>query len=88
MGSQADKEKERLTSAFEWMVDELRDWRAAQRFEALTKQPLSKSSLERLTSGYGKKLVSHQAAEAEATVRAPERGEEFVGAPSLNRTAW
>ncbi len=29
MGSQADKEKERLTSAFERMVDELRDWRAA-----------------------------------------------------------
>ncbi len=52
--------------------------RAAQRFEALTKLPMSKSSLERLTTEYGKKLVSYQAAEAEATVRAPDQGEEFV----------
>lgn len=52
--------------------------RAAERFEALTKMPMSKSSLVRLVNEYGGKLVAEQAAEAEATVKAPERGEEIV----------
>jgi hypothetical protein len=52
--------------------------RAARRFEGLTKMPMSKSSLVRLVNEYGDKVVAQQAAEAEATVRAPERGEEIV----------
>lgn len=52
--------------------------RAARRFEGLTKLPMSKSSLVRLVNEYGGKLVAEQAAEAEATVKAPERGEEIV----------
>lgn len=52
--------------------------RAAKRFEALTKLPLSKSSLVRLLKEYGAQLVAQQAAEAEATVKAPERGEEIT----------
>jgi hypothetical protein len=53
--------------------------RAAQNFEALTKLPMSKSSLVRLVEEYGGRLVAEQAAEAEATVKAPERGEEVIG---------
>jgi hypothetical protein len=52
--------------------------RAAKRFEALTKLPLSKSSLGRLAHEYGGQVVAQQAAEAEATVKAPESGEEIV----------
>jgi hypothetical protein len=52
--------------------------RAAQRFESLTKMPLSKSSLMRLVHEFGGKLVAEQAAEAAATVKVPERGEEIV----------
>jgi hypothetical protein len=52
--------------------------RAAKRFEAMTKMPMSKSSVVRLVNEYGGKLVAEQAAEAEATVKAPERGEEIV----------
>jgi hypothetical protein len=52
--------------------------RAARRFVALTKSPLSKSSLDRLAKEYGLRVVAEQAAEAEATVKAPERGEEIV----------
>jgi hypothetical protein len=52
--------------------------RAAKRFVALTKVPLSKSSLGRLVKEYGGQVVAQQAAEAEATVKAPERGEEIV----------
>jgi predicted RNase H-like nuclease (RuvC/YqgF family) len=46
--------------------------RAAKRFVTLTKLPLSKSSLERLAKEYGGRVVAQQAAEAEATVKAPE----------------
>jgi hypothetical protein len=52
--------------------------RAAQRFVALTKSPMSKSSLARLVEECGNRVVVQQAAEAEATVKAPERGEEIV----------
>jgi len=52
--------------------------RAARRFEGLTKMPMSKSSLARLVNEYGGKLVVQQAVEAEATVKAPKRGEEIV----------
>jgi hypothetical protein len=40
--------------------------------------PMSKSSLARLVNEYGGKVVAQQAAEAEATVKAPEQGEEIV----------
>ncbi|MBI1880765.1 MAG: hypothetical protein HYR94_21520 [Chloroflexi bacterium] len=43
--------------------------RAAARFEGLTKLPLSKSSLNRLTQEYGGQVVAQQAAEAEAMVK-------------------
>ncbi len=52
--------------------------RAAKRYEGLTKTPMSKSSLARLVNECGSKLVAEQAAEAEATVKAPERGEEII----------
>jgi hypothetical protein len=52
--------------------------RAAKRFVALTQVPLSKSSLGRLVKECGGQVVVQQAAEAEATVKAPERGEEIV----------
>jgi hypothetical protein len=52
--------------------------RAAQRFEALTKLPLSKSSLQRLANEYGGQVVNQQAAEAEAMVKAPRKDEEIV----------
>jgi hypothetical protein len=52
--------------------------RAAKRFVALTKMPMSKSNLGRLVKEYGSQVVAQQAAEAEATVKAPERGEEIV----------
>jgi hypothetical protein len=52
--------------------------RAAQNYEALTGLGLSKSSLERLTGEWGGRLVAQQAAEAEATVKLPERGEVIV----------
>jgi hypothetical protein len=51
--------------------------RAAKRYEELTKTPMSKSSLGRLVGEYGGELVAHQAVEAEATVQAPEKGEEI-----------
>jgi hypothetical protein len=52
--------------------------RAARNYEALTQLALSKSSLERLTDECGGRLVAEQAAEAEATVKLPERGEAAV----------
>jgi hypothetical protein len=52
--------------------------RAAQRFEALTKLPLSKSSLNRLADEYGGQVVAQQAVEAEAMVKAPAKEEEIV----------
>ena len=52
--------------------------RAAGRFEALTKMPLSKSSLDRLVDEYGERVVKKQAAEAEAMVKAPAKDEEIV----------
>jgi len=45
--------------------------RAASSFEALTKVPLSKSSLQGLVSEYGERLVAIQAAEAVAMVQVP-----------------
>jgi hypothetical protein len=52
--------------------------RAAERFEALTKLPLSKSSLGRLVNEIGGAVVAQQAAEAEATVKIPAKDEEIV----------
>ncbi|HXV97230.1 MAG TPA: ISKra4 family transposase [Anaerolineae bacterium] len=52
--------------------------RAAERFEGLTKLPLSKSSLNRLAKEYGGQVVAQQAAEAEAMVKAPTKDEEIV----------
>jgi hypothetical protein len=52
--------------------------RAAESFQAVSKIPMSKSSLAELVDEYGGRLVEVQAREAEATVRAPERGEEIV----------
>jgi hypothetical protein len=49
--------------------------RAVERFEGLTKLPLSKSSLQRLTDEAGQVVVVFQTAEAEATVKAPEKDE-------------
>jgi hypothetical protein len=52
--------------------------RAAESFQAVSRIPMSKSSLAELVNEYGGRLVEVQAREAEATVRAPERGEEIV----------
>lgn len=52
--------------------------RAAKGFGRLTKLPMSKSSLVRLVNECGGSLVAEQAAEAEAMVKAPERGEKIV----------
>jgi hypothetical protein len=52
--------------------------RAAAEFRGLTKLPMSKSSLAELVEEYGERLVAIQADEAEAMVKAPERGEEIV----------
>jgi len=49
--------------------------RAAKRFEALTKVPLSKSSLAALLTEYGGQLVAVQEKEAAEASRAPEKGE-------------
>jgi hypothetical protein len=51
--------------------------RAARRFADLTKVALSKSSLRELAMEYGGRLVEIQEQEAEATVKAPARGEEM-----------
>jgi hypothetical protein len=45
--------------------------RAAESFEAMTKIPVSKSSVGRLVTQYGSKIVAQQAAEAVAMVKAP-----------------
>jgi hypothetical protein len=54
--------------------------RAAESFTALTRIPLSKSSLHRLVDEYGKQVVAAQAAEARAMVAVPpaEDGEDAV----------
>lgn len=52
--------------------------RAAERFEALTKLPLSKSSLGRLVQAFGGAMVAQQATEAEAMVKPPAKDEEIV----------
>lgn len=52
--------------------------RGAERFEALTKLPLSKSSLGRLVQEFGGVVVGQQAAEAEAMVKAPAKDEEII----------
>jgi hypothetical protein len=52
--------------------------RAAAEFRGLTKLPMSKSSLAELVEEYGERLVTIQANEAEAMVKAPARGEEIV----------
>jgi len=49
--------------------------RAAESFQAMTKIPLSKSSMGRLVTRYGHKIVVQQQAEAEATVKPPKREE-------------
>lgn len=49
--------------------------RAAERFEALTKLGLSKSSLQRLTDEAGQVVVERQKLEAEAMVKAPDKAE-------------
>jgi hypothetical protein len=49
--------------------------RAAASFEAMTKIPVSKSSMERLVTLYGGKLVVQQQAEAEAMVKPPAKEE-------------
>ena len=52
--------------------------RAAASFEALTKLPLSKRSLSRLVTEYGRQVVAHQATEAAARVTAPAKAEGLV----------
>jgi hypothetical protein len=52
--------------------------RAVERFEGLTKLPLSKSSLNRLAQEYGGQVVAQQAAEADAMVKAPAKDEEII----------
>ena len=54
--------------------------RAARSFEALTKMPLSKSSLEALVLEYGGRLVAQQEAEAQQAARMP--GKEEVVRPT------
>jgi hypothetical protein len=49
--------------------------RAAASFEGMTKIPISKSSLGRLVTLYGSKIVLQQAAEAEAMVKPPAKEE-------------
>ena len=56
--------------------------RAAERFEALTKLGLSKSSLQRLTDEAGQVVVEQQGLEAEAMVKAPDK-EEIQSSRSL-----
>ena len=52
--------------------------RAAATFEALTRIPLSKSSLQRLVNETGAILVEEQEAEAKAMVQIPKKEEEVV----------
>jgi hypothetical protein len=52
--------------------------RVAESFQGLTKRAMSKSSLAELVGKFGGRLIEAQAGEAEATVKAPERGEEVV----------
>lgn len=52
--------------------------RAAATFEAFTRMPLSKSSLQRLVVETGAVLVAEQAAEAQAMVQVPKQEEEVV----------
>ena len=52
--------------------------RAAQSFAEATKIPMSKSSLGRLVNEYGSQLVAQQELEAEATFKAPEKGEAVI----------
>jgi hypothetical protein len=52
--------------------------RAAESFQAQTKIPISKSTLQRLVDEYGGMLVEQQEKEAEATVRTPHKEEEIV----------
>jgi hypothetical protein len=66
---------ETISGALQLAVD-ISYRRAAKRFQGLTKIPLSKSSLRELAIEYGGWLVEIQEQEAEATVKAPERGEE------------
>lgn len=49
--------------------------RAAASFEAMTKIPVSKSSLGRLVTLYGGQIVAQQQGEAEAMVKAPAKAE-------------
>jgi hypothetical protein len=49
--------------------------RAAASFEAMTKMPVSKSSLGRLVTQYGSQIVAQQQAEAEAMVKPPAKEE-------------
>lgn len=50
--------------------------RAADCLEALTHLPISRSSLQRLTTEYGGRVVAQQAAEAVATVKPPAKFDE------------
>jgi hypothetical protein len=52
--------------------------RAAACFTALTRLPMSKSSLHRVVDAAGKRVVEQQAAEARAMVEVPKAGEEVV----------
>ena len=52
--------------------------RAAESFTALTHMPMSKSSMHRLVSEYGKQMVNQQAAEAQAMVAVPKAEDEVV----------
>ena len=52
--------------------------RAAAAFEALTRIPLSKSSLQRLVKETGAVLVEEQEAEAQAMVQVPKKEEEVA----------
>jgi hypothetical protein len=52
--------------------------RAAESFTALTRMPMSKSSMHRLVEEYGKLLVNKQAAEARTMVEVPKAEHEVV----------
>lgn len=52
--------------------------RAAESFTALTRVPMSKSSMHRLVSEYGERLVNQQAEEARAMMEAPKAEDEVV----------
>lgn len=70
--------QETIEAALRLGVDIASHARAAESFTALTRIPMSKSSMHRLVAEYGELLVNQQAAEARAMVEAPKATEEVV----------